>query len=385
MHIGIVSPCSSGPLADFLPDSNGADLGCGVHFMATLVRALIRRGHRVSVITLSPEISDPKIFKGTNLTYYVYPERTRRKMRDLYKVEREGLREGIRLAKPDVLHAHWTYEFALACLEIGLPTLVTTHDNAFQVLRFYRDPYRLARLYLQIRVLRAARVLTAVSPYVANALRWVAKAEIQVIPNPIDVFEKPIKLYDQDSLPIRIATVLNGWGSLKNAKAAIKAFSLFRGTIPNAEMFMYGYDFEKGGIAERWASKKGLYHNIHFCGFYPPTELHRELREMSVLLHTSLEESFGMAIVEAMALGVPVVGGYKSGAVPWILDVGRAGFLTDVRNPIKIAQTLVTCIEEREIRQEKQKSAYDRVLNLFSPKSVAEQYEKLYEKALSLN
>src|SRR5688500_12562778 len=123
MHIGIVSPCSSGPLADILPDSNGVDIGCGVHFMATLVRALISRGHRVSVVTLSPELAQPKLWKGPDLTYYVHPMRTNRKMRDFYKSEREGLKEGIRLAKPDVLHAHWTYEFALACLETGLPTL----------------------------------------------------------------------------------------------------------------------------------------------------------------------------------------------------------------------------------------------------------------------
>jgi hypothetical protein len=85
MHIGIVSPCSSGPLADLLPHSGEVDLGCGVHFMATLVRALIDRGHRVSVITLSPKILEPRILRGIELTYYVYPMRTHRRMRDLYR------------------------------------------------------------------------------------------------------------------------------------------------------------------------------------------------------------------------------------------------------------------------------------------------------------
>jgi hypothetical protein len=84
MHIGIVSPCSSGPLADLQPESNGFDLGCGVHFMATLVRALIERRHRVSVITVSPEIQERKLLKASELTSYVYPERTRRRIRDLY-------------------------------------------------------------------------------------------------------------------------------------------------------------------------------------------------------------------------------------------------------------------------------------------------------------
>src|SRR6478672_7090449 len=130
MHIGIVSPCSSGPLIDLLYESDRVDLGSGVYFMATLVRALIDRGHHVSVITLSSELADRRILNGPHLNYYVYPQRTQRRMRDLYKIERQGLLEGIRLAKPDVLHAHWTYEFALACLETGLPMLVTAHDNA---------------------------------------------------------------------------------------------------------------------------------------------------------------------------------------------------------------------------------------------------------------
>src|SRR6266481_2374999 len=187
MHIGIVSPCSSGPLADLLPGSAALDLGCGVHFMTTLVRALIERGHRISVVTLSAELAHPKILTGPNLTYYVYPMRTQRRMRDLYKMEREGLRTGIRSASPDVLHAHWTYEFAMACLETGLPTLVTSHDNAFQQLRFSRDLFRAGQLYIQIRVIRKSRSLTAVSPYLADSLRWLTKEDIQVIPNPVQL------------------------------------------------------------------------------------------------------------------------------------------------------------------------------------------------------
>src|SRR5262245_51586898 len=104
MHIGIVGACSSGLLSDLLPNSGGVDLGCGGYLVATLVRALIGRGHYVSVITLSPELKDRRILQGPRLTYYVYPMRTRRRMRDLYKVERQGLREGILMAKPEILH-----------------------------------------------------------------------------------------------------------------------------------------------------------------------------------------------------------------------------------------------------------------------------------------
>jgi len=169
MHVGIVGPCSSGPLKDYLPDSGGIDLGWGGPPVTNLVHTFLTRGHRVSVITLSPRVTDRIILRGPRLTYYVYPTRNKGRIRDLFKVERQGLKEGIILAKPDLLHSHWTYEFALACLEKDLPTIVTTHDNAFQVFRFNKDLYRLGRLYIQIQVLRKSRFITAVSPYIESA------------------------------------------------------------------------------------------------------------------------------------------------------------------------------------------------------------------------
>ena len=384
MHVGIVAPCSSGVLADLLPSAGGADLGWGGYLVATLVRALIGRGHRVSVITLSPELTEQRILQGPQLTYYVYPMRAQRRMRDLFKVERQGLKEGILLANPDILHAHWTYEFALACLEMHIPTIITSHDNAFQILRFSRDMYRLGRLYLQIRVMRQARFLTAVSPYLANSLRWLAQTEIKVVPNPVEVPQKAEYYDDQAPGSVRIATVLNGWGKRKNPQAAIQAFYLLRHEIPHAEMFMYGEDFEANGPASQWAASRGLSRNIRFCGFQPHCDLLKKLRGMSILLHPALEESCGMVLLEAMAVGLPVVGGIGSGAVPWVLDEGRAGFLTNVRHPEQIAATLLTCLGQVDERKRKQSNAYERVLSLFSPSAVAEKYEKLYTNALSV-
>lgn len=383
MHVGIVAPCSSGPLADLLPESGGVDFGWGAYFVATLVRALIVRGHQVSVVTLSPRLKERTILAGPNLTYYVYPMRRDRRMRDLYKVERQGLRDGIRLAAPDLLHAHWTYEFALACLDTTLPTLVTSHDNAFQVLRFGRDLYRLGRTYLQVRVLRGARFLTAVSPYVAHSHRWLAKTKIEVIPNAVEVPQQNEDQYDRDSGPARIVTVINGWGRLKNPKAAIEAFDYLRRELPNTEMFMYGEDFEVGGVAWQWTASKNLSQNIHFCGFLPPADLQTELKRMTILLHPSLQEACPLALLEAMALRLPVVAGANAGGVPWVLAEGRAGFLTDVGNPRIIAATMLSCIREAGERERRRRAAYKRVVSLFSPNSVAEQYERVYEKVLS--
>ena len=103
---------------------------------------------------------------------------------------------------------------------------------------------------------------------------------------------------------------------------------------------------------------------------------------MSILLHPALEESFGMAIVEAMVLGLSVVAGRDSGAVRWVLDEGRAGFLTDVKDPNAIAESLLACIEREEDRERRRRNAFERVA-YFSPQSVIAEYGKLYEKVLA--
>lgn len=305
-------------------------------------------------------------------------------MRDLFRLERENLKKGIYSAKPDILHAHWTYEFALACLETNYPTIVTVRDNAFQILRFKTDLYRLGRLYLQMRVLRKARFLTVVSPYLANSFgRILDYKTVEVIPNTVEV---PTKLDRQSSHIfeiVRIVTANNGFQNRKNPKTAIRAFNLLLRRKPSAEMFMYGTDFEENGPAARWAKRKHLAANVTFCGPLLRQDLLRELTNSSIFLHPALEESFGMVVAEAMAHGVPVVAGTKSGGVPWVLDAGSAGYLTDVRDPAKVTATLVDCIENSQDREQRRRNAYERVRSVFSPDSVAAQYEQVYAKALA--
>jgi glycosyltransferase involved in cell wall biosynthesis len=155
--------------------------------------------------------------------------------------------------------------------------------------------------------------------------------------------------------------------------------------MPEAELFMYGENFEEYGPAHRWALRKGIAQNVRFCGFQSHDELPEKLRQMSLLLHPSLEEACPMTLLEAMASGLPVLGGADSGAVPWVLDYGRAGFLTDVRHPERIAASLLRCLEQEEERKYKQKIALERVLSIFSPRVVVEKYEQLYAKALGMS
>jgi len=61
--------------------------------------------------------------------------RPRHRALDLFAAERAGVRQAMEEDPCDLIHAQWTYEFALAALATGQPTLVTAHDAPWRVLR----------------------------------------------------------------------------------------------------------------------------------------------------------------------------------------------------------------------------------------------------------
>ena len=98
------------------------------------------------------------------------------------------------------------------------------------------------------------------------------------------------------------------------------------------------------------------------------------------MIHPSLEETFGMSIAESMVAGVPVVAGAASGAVPWVLDDGRAGILVDVRDPTDIARAATQLVSSRSHREEVARAAKAFAMARFSPSAVSGAYLSLYEK-----
>ena len=128
MKIAIAGPVSLGQLADLLDQPARVPLGLGGIPPLAEVRALITRGHDVSLITLDPNIAEEVVLHGDRLTVHVGPFRQRDAAHDAYRTERRFVTGRLLRCQPDVIHAHWTYEHALGALATGLPTVVTAHD-----------------------------------------------------------------------------------------------------------------------------------------------------------------------------------------------------------------------------------------------------------------
>lgn len=386
--IGMLGPITLRDFQEFLDpklDFNALPEGLGGSPVNLLSRELLKRGHRMVIITVDPSVRDEVVITGEHLKICVGPYRQKR-ARDFFSEERKYLLRTIQREKPDVLHAQWTYEFALGAIVSGLPYLVTAHDAPINVLRRNFIPYRIARTLMAYVALWRAKRVVSVSPYVARHLRRFAFhwRDIQVVPNglPQELFERK-NSHCRDHQGITFATVLNGWAGYKNGQVAIKAFAHLREKMKSARLYMFGTDYGAGEIAETWSQARGLHWGIEFIGQVSRIELIERLcSEIDILVHPSLEESHGMALIEAMALGIPVIGGSKSGAVPWTLDGGKAGILVDVKSFQLLAEAMLKLARDKRERETWGAIGSASVRERFHVRTIADDYEACYEQAM---
>lgn len=380
--IGVAGPIDVHALAAHLDTSpSRLPTGLGGVPVTLLVQELLARGHHVRVATLSPDVGPGRagaLLEGPRLRISVGRYRRHGRARDAFRAERHAVRDALRREAPDVVHAHWSYEFALGALASGRPTLVTLHDWAPTILGFHRDGYRAVRLAMHVATLARGRRFTAVSPYIEQAARrW--RRDVHVVPNGL-----PDVCFDAgDRVPSSHAPVLvsvnTGFGERKNTTTLLRAFARLRADLPTCRLVLVGEGHEPGGAAERWARVRDLADGVTFGGPRPYDQLLTTLGAADVLVHPSLEESFGMTLVEAMARGTPVVAGRDSGAVPWVLDHGRAGELTDVSSPSELAAAVHRVVTDPRRWTELSRRGHDHAWSTYRLSRVVDRYVELYD------
>jgi len=96
-----------------------------------------------------------------------------------------------------------------------------------------------------------------------------------------------------------------------------------------------------------------------------------------------MEESFGSAILEAMSQRLPVIAGADSGAVPWVLDDGRAGMLVDVTSSESLRSGMEKVMTDTALRERLMTEGYERARSQFTLAAVADQYLSVLEDVRS--
>lgn len=383
MQLAMVGPITASGL-DFvsgfeedLPESHRFGMN------TDLVNALVRQGHRIHVVTGAAD-SRKKVWSRSfgchRLT--MVPTRARVAALGLYLRQIRDLHRALTAHGPyDLIHAHWLYDYSLAALLTRERVLLTVHDWPAKVMR--NDPClrTRARFALSKLTLAAARrrkaTITAPSAYMRDVAEGELRlAKVRIVPNGF-----PAALFCErgqtPSRPILLAINI-GFSAMKNITSLLEAFVQVRAAVPEAELRLVGAGYEHFGAAWRHANANGQAGGVSFLGTLPRDTILSELRRASLFVHPSLEESFGMVVIEAMSQGVPVLGGDQSGAVPWLLDGGNAGYLSNVANPDVLAQDILAAISDPAALQRVADAGQARAKQEFTAEAMVDRYLTLY-------
>ncbi len=378
-YIGKVSLASLAARFDFdrpLPEARWSfPLG------SDIVAGLVRRGHEIHVVT-DHCVDQVETYSAKGLFVHLVPcrRRTRWTFLTLFSKEVRGMREVVREIAPDVVFAQWLYANAYAGLTSGYPTLAVSHDSPWRIVWVNRGlaPLILA-FYAQLFVLPRLRHVSAVSPYIVDELRRFNRYRrpIAVIPNGLDVSTGIARA------PVRreatTVAVVADWSALKNVKTFFRAWSALKKRRPRFRAVVFGSGLDEAG-AGRWMAANGIPRDgLELRGLQPRDVVARFLREEAdVFCSPTLEESFGMVFIEAMAAGVPCVGGERSGAVPWVM--GEGGVTCDVTKPEALADCLESLLDDYEGRQRLSAAGVKRVREMFDIEKVVDGYERELRK-----
>jgi glycosyltransferase involved in cell wall biosynthesis len=157
-------------------------------------------------------------------------------------------------------------------------------------------------------------------------------------------------------------TMVAQFSKNKDQETLLRAFAIVRKRT-DARLWLVGDGIE--AALKGLASDLGVERDVTFWGFQDREAVQELLRRTTVYCFTSRRESFGLALIEAMALGLPVVACNVEGVRILITD-GATGFLARPGEPDDLARRIQRLLEDPVLRAKLGHAARARVMLQFS-------------------
>ena len=359
--------------------SSAQAFGGGERHLVDLANALTARGHEVHVVVRS----NLNIFGDLK----VAPENVvRLPLRNALDAKSaSGLARFVRNKSIDIVHAHMARDYPLAAYSVRRnpnARLVVTRHVLFPLNRLHK-----------VTLNHTSRVI-AVSHAVAQRLRaqeLVAPEKITVIHNGIDVdkmedtrqhfnrrdFCQRWDLPSASSLvgSVGTLTALKGHEDFLHAAAKLpgdSAFFVVSGTEASTSQ-------EYRRRLEQLIEQLGLTNRVRLIGRM--SDISELYCALDIFVSASHSESFGMAIVEAMASGTAVVATQTEGAQE-IIEDGHTGILIPVADSERMTTEIERLLSDRARRQELADNARALVRERFGLARMVNETEELYAQIL---
>jgi glycosyltransferase involved in cell wall biosynthesis len=266
--------------------------------------------------------------------------------------------------------------------------VVTVHDVFPLTGRDYSTPEfqrKFSALLLEA-VKRAARVI-AVSRYTADQLMQhagVTKEKIRVIHEGVDSPARLLTPEERSQERQRLVgqgnRMLLSVGALQTRKNTLNALRALASLPPSYRLVLAGGEGHGSEAIHDFIRKERLESRVVVLGHVPAAHLPVLYQAASVLVFPSLEEGFGLPVLEAMAHGLPVVAAHTS-SLPEV--GGDAALYCDPHEPRDIAEKIMRIAEDTALREEMIAGGLARACQ-FTWRRTAEQTCQVYDEVLAM-
>lgn len=295
-----------------------------------------------------------------------------------------------RLHSPDVVHTHRLKENILGGLAAriagNIPSLRTVH-GAPEHSPGWLKPHKqiLHGLDWFIGRFFQCRII-AVSDALAVLLRQKFPFEkVTVIENGVDIealapFSKPEEKLEKPTTPCKIGLV-GRLVAVKRIDIFIETAKRLREHYPefSTQFHVYG-DGPLRAKLENFSISLGVQDIVHFeghCG-----DIHSEMASLDALLITSDHEGLPMTLLEAMAIGTPIIA-HAVGGIPHALGEGDCGNLVLQQTPEAYATAIINLFKHTLLRNKQVRTAHIRILETNSARINAKSYLAQYQAVTS--
>lgn len=350
---------------------------------------LAKKGHEIHFITYKQPVRLALLSQNVHYHEVNVPEYALFHYQPYELALSSKLVDMVKLHGIEILHVHYAIPHAYAGYMakqmlkeqgIEIPMITTLHGTDITLVGSH--PYYKPAVNFSIN---QSDYVTSVSESLKKDTYAFFKInkEIEVIPNfiEIDVAQSHHFTNCQRDLMAKpsekIITHISNFRKVKRIPDVIKIFHQIQQQIP-AKLMMVGEGPEKEK-AEYLCEELGISNQVIFFG--NTQEIDKILCFTDLFLLPSETESFGLAALEAMACGVPVISS-NTGGLPEVNLHGYSGFLSNVGDVSRMASFGIEILKEEKLHQQFKKQALERAKE-FDIYKILPMYETLYEKALS--
>lgn len=203
--------------------------------------------------------------------------------------------------------------------------------------------------------------------------------EIEVIQNFVDVKrfnKKPIDAFRKVIAPNNEKIIIHAsnFRRIKRVEDVVKIFAKIHKVVPSKLLFVG--DGPERPTAESLSRDLNIGDDIRFVG--KQEQMEEILAIGDLFLLTSEYESFGLAALEAMAAGVPVIS-TNAGGLPEINEHGVTGYMSDVGNVDEMSKYAIELLSDKDKLTKFKADAYEQAKK-FDIQNIIPKYEKLYNR-----